>query len=398
MEVILNKGVLGLSRTVILLGFVSLLTDLSSDMLIPLIPIFLTTTIGAPVWALGLIEGVSESIASILRIYAGWLSDRFGRPKLLATSGYGLSSFAKPFLAIATNWFHVFAVRVADRFGKGVRSAPRDVIITETTAPEIRGRAFGFHRTMDTTGAVLGPLVAYAILLAFQGDNGNAYRTVFLIGAVPALVAVAILGIFIPEKPKEARPMQPPKVKWSTFSRQLKHFLLIVAVFSVGNSSDAFLIIRATNVGVEVENVLLIYALFNLVSAIFSLPAGIASDKVGRGPLLLSGFIVFIATYLGFAMASTPLVVWILFSVYGLYVGLTAGVLRAYAADVAPAELRGTAIGAYYTVEGISLLAASTIAGLLWTYISPSAPFYYGAVMALFASVLLLFLMPKKNH
>ena len=398
MEVILNKGVLGLSRTVILLGFVSLLTDLSSDMLIPLIPIFLTTTIGAPVWALGLIEGVSESIASILRIYAGWLSDRFGRPKLLATSGYGLSSFAKPFLAIATNWLHVFAVRVADRFGKGVRSAPRDVIITETTAPEIRGRAFGFHRTMDTTGAVLGPLVAYAILLAFQGDNGNAYRTVFLIGAVPALVAVAILGIFIPEKPKEARPMQPPKVKWSTFSRQLKHFLLIVAVFSVGNSSDAFLIIRATNVGVEVENVLLIYALFNLVSAIFSLPAGIASDKVGRGPLLLSGFIVFIATYLGFAMASTPLVVWILFSVYGLYVGLTAGVLRAYAADVAPAELRGTAIGAYYTVEGISLLAASTIAGLLWTYISPSAPFYYGAVMALFASVLLLFLMPKKNH
>ncbi|HOM71707.1 MAG TPA: MFS transporter [Armatimonadota bacterium] len=394
----MNKGVLGLSRTVILLGFVSLLTDLSSDMLIPLIPIFLTTTIGAPVWALGLIEGVSESIASILRIYAGWLSDRFGRPKLLATSGYGLSSFAKPFLAIATNWFHVFAVRVADRFGKGVRSAPRDVIITETTAPEIRGRAFGFHRTMDTTGAVLGPLVAYAILLAFQGDNGNAYRTVFLIGAVPALVAVAILGIFIPEKPKEARPMQPPKVKWSTFSRQLKHFLLIVAVFSVGNSSDAFLIIRATNVGVEVENVLLIYALFNLVSAIFSLPAGIASDKVGRGPLLLSGFIVFIATYLGFAMASTPLVVWILFSVYGLYVGLTAGVLRAYAADVAPAELRGTAIGAYYTVEGISLLAASTIAGLLWTYISPSAPFYYGAVMALFASVLLLFLMPKKNH
>ncbi|HPP74877.1 MAG TPA: MFS transporter [Armatimonadota bacterium] len=394
----MNKGVLGLSRTVILLGFVSLLTDLSSDMLIPLIPIFLTTTIGAPVWALGLIEGVSESIASILRIYAGWLSDRFGRPKLLATSGYGLSSFAKPFLAIATNWLHVFAVRVADRFGKGVRSAPRDVIITETTAPEIRGRAFGFHRTMDTTGAVLGPLVAYAILLAFQGDNGNAYRTVFLIGAVPALVAVAILGIFIPEKPKEARPMQPPKVKWSTFSRQLKHFLLIVAVFSVGNSSDAFLIIRATNVGVEVENVLLIYALFNLVSAIFSLPAGIASDKVGRGPLLLSGFIVFIATYLGFAMASTPLVVWILFSVYGLYVGLTAGVLRAYAADVAPAELRGTAIGAYYTVEGISLLAASTIAGLLWTYISPSAPFYYGAVMALFASVLLLFLMPKKNH
>lgn len=394
----MNKGVLGLSRTVILLGFVSLLTDLSSDMLIPLIPIFLTTTIGAPVWALGLIEGVSESIASILRIYAGWLSDRFGRPKLLATSGYGLSSFAKPFLAIATNWFHVFTVRVADRFGKGVRSAPRDVIITETTAPEIRGRAFGFHRTMDTTGAVLGPLVAYAILLAFQGDNGNAYRTVFLIGAVPALVAVAILGIFIPEKPKEARPMQPPKVKWSTFSRQLKHFLLIVAVFSVGNSSDAFLIIRATNVGVEVENVLLIYALFNLVSAIFSLPAGIASDKVGRGPLLLSGFIVFIATYLGFALASTPLVVWILFSVYGLYVGLTAGVLRAYAADVAPAELRGTAIGAYYTVEGISLLAASTIAGLLWTYISPSAPFYYGAVMALFASVLLLFLMPKKNH
>lgn len=391
------RGMLGLSRTIVMLGIVSLLTDLSSEMLIPLVPVFLTTTLGAPVQILGLIEGVAESTASLLRVYAGWLADRFGRPKLLAVSGYGLSSIAKPFLAISTSWLHVFGIRFADRFGKGIRSAPRDVIIAESAPQEIRGKAFGFHRTMDTTGAVIGPLVAYSILRMVSGEGGAAYRTVFIFGAVPALIAVAILAKYVPEKPREARPVTPPKIKWSALDRRLKLFLLVVAVFQIGNSSDAFLILRAANVGVNVEDVLLIYALFNLVSAMFSLPAGIASDKIGRGPVLVLGLMVFTATYFGFAIASGPATIWLLFAVYGLHVGLTAGVLRAFAADLAPSELRGTVIGAYFTIEGLALLPASVIAGLLWDRVSPSAPFYYGAATALIAALMLIFLLPSRR-
>lgn len=390
-------GMLGLSRTIVVLGIVSLLTDLSSEMLIPLVPVFLTTTLGAPVQLLGLIEGVAESTASLLRVYAGWLADKFGRPKLLAVSGYGLSSIAKPFLAISTSWLHVLAIRFADRFGKGIRSAPRDVIIAESTPQEIRGRAFGFHRTMDTTGAVIGPLAAYFILRAVNGEGGAGagYRAVFIVGAIPALLAVAVLAKYVPEKPKEAQPATPPKIKWSAMSRRLKLFLLVIAVFQLGNSSDAFLIIRATNVGVDVADVLLIYALFNLVSAVFSLPAGIASDKIGRGPVIILGMLIFAATYFGFAIAPTTGAIWLLFAIYGLYVGLTAGVFRAFAADLAPPELRGTVIGAYFTIEGLALLPASIIAGRLWDAIGPSAPFYFGAATGVIAALMLIFLLPE---
>ncbi|MEN6519804.1 MAG: MFS transporter [Armatimonadota bacterium] len=390
-------GMLGLSPVIVVLGIVSLLTDLSSEMLIPIIPVFLTTTLGAPVQLLGIIEGVAESTASLLRVYAGWLADKFGRPKLLAVCGYGLSSIAKPFLAISTSWLHVFAVRFTDRFGKGIRSAPRDVIIAESAPQEIRGKAFGFHRMMDTTGAVLGPLAAYLILSIVKGGSGAAYRTVFLWGAVPALLAVAVLFKYVPEKPKEIRPVTPPKIKWGELSTHLKLFLVVVAVFQIGNSSDAFLILRAKNVGVSVEHVLLIYALFNVVSAAFSMPAGIASDKIGRGPILVLGLLVFTATYFGFAIASSPAIIWLLFAVYGLYVGLTAGVLRAFAADLAPAELRGTVIGAYFTIEGLSLLPASAIAGFLWDKVSPAAPFYYGAATALIAALMLIFFLPSRR-
>lgn len=395
-ELIMKRDTFGLPRTIIFLGVVSLLTDLSSEMIVPLVPLFLQNVLHAPGVAIGIIEGVAESTASLLRVFAGWLADRFGRPKLLAVTGYGLSAVAKPFLAAATSWTGVFAVRVTDRFGKGIRSAPRDVIITESVAPEIRGKAFGFHRMMDTIGAVLGPLAAFAIISLARTGEMSRYRLVFIAGAIPALLAVAVLALFVPEKPKEARPVAPPKIRWGAFSRRLKLFLVAVAIFSIGNSSDAFLILRANDLGVSVGQVLLIYMLFNAVSAVFSLPAGIASDRVGRRPVILTGMLVFAATYLGFALAETPGAAWLLFAIYGLYAGLTAGVLRAYTADLAPPELRGTAIGAYFTLEGLALLPASIIAGVLWDKVGHSAPFYYGAATAVLASILLVTIVPRE--
>jgi len=400
-----KKGLLGLSRTIVTLGVVSLLTDLSTEMLVPLIPLFLQNVLRTPATDIGVIAGVAESTASLLRVYAGWLADRLGRPKLLAVLGYGLSSVAKPFLAVSTTWHHVLVVRFADRFGKGIRSAPRDVIIAEAAPQEIRGKAFGFHRAMDTTGAVLGPLAALIIITFFiRQSERHAFTAVFLIAAVPALLGVAVLAIFVPEKPKEARPVAPPKVNWRVLSPRLKRFLLVVAVFSIGNSSDDFLILRAKDLIMRAHSfpatlaqILLIYIVFNAVAAIFTLPAGMLSDKVGRAPVVLAGLLVFALTYLGFGLAATPAAAWVLFLIYGLYYALTAGVLRAFAADLAPPEIRGTVIGAYFTIESLCLLPASVIAGVLWDHVSHAAPFYYGAATSTLAVLLLLTLVRSET-
>lgn len=394
-----KRGWLGLSRNIIVLGVVSLLTDLSSEMMVPLIPLFLADVLLAPKRYIGLIEGFAESIASLLRIISGWLSDRLGKPKLLTVVGYGLSSLAKPFLALANWWPTVFLLRATERFGKGIRSAPRDVIITESVEPQFRGKAFGFHRAMDTTGAMLGPLAAWGIIRYLSQHHATmrvSFTTVFLIAAVPAIIAVIILAALVPEKPKEAHAVAPPKIKWSTLSHRLKMFLLVVGVFSIGNSSDAFLILRSQSLGVSVSNILLIYVLFNAVSAAFAYPAGVISDRVGRRPVIVVGMIIFAMTYLGFAVAKTSIAAWVLFAVYGLYGGLTSGVLKAFAADLAPAANRGTVIGAYYTVEGLALLPASGIAGLLWDYVNVSAPFYFGAFMAAVAVVILVVMFPAR--
>jgi MFS family permease len=395
-------GFMGLSRTIVVLGFVSLLTDLSSEMMVPLIPLFMTDVLRQPATIIGIIEGTAECVASILRIFSGWLSDRLGRPKALTVAGYGLSSIAKPLLALVYFWPTAFVLRVTERLGKGIRSAPRDVIIAESVEPEKRGKAFGFHRAMDTTGAVLGPLAAFFIIRHFLGYSAvlhrNAYTAVFYIAAIPAVLGVIVLWLLVPEKPKEARPIAPPKIQWSALSRQLKIFLLVVGIFSIGNSSDMFLILRANNLGVSIAHVLLIYVVFNAVSAAVAMPAGILSDKIGRKPMIIAGFLIFAVSYLGFAHARSSVDAWVLFAVYGVYGGLTSGVLKAFAVDLAPKDIRGTVIGAYYTVEGLTLLPASGIAGLLWKYINPSAPFYYGGAMALIATVVLLVAFPPHHR
>lgn len=393
-----ESRLLGVPRTVVTLGIVSLLTDISSEMLVPVIPLFLQDVLRAPKTYIGLIEGIAESTASLLRVIAGWISDRTGRPKALAVGGYGVSAAAKPFFALAAIWQHVLLIRFLDRLGKGLRSAPRDVIIAEATDQSTRGRAFGLHRAMDTIGAVLGPLIVFLLLLP-QFLSGRlslpreTYQLIFFVAAVPAILGVLVLTIFVPERPRSAELKPLPKITLGAFDRKFKFFLLAIVVFGLGNSSDAFLVLRARDLGLGVAEVLLIFVFFNAVGAALAMPSGIASDTLGRKPVIVVGLLIFAAVYAGFAVAESRLAVWGLFMVYGLYYALTEGVMRAYAADLAPTQLRGTALGAYWTFNGLAILPASVIAGLLWDNVSRAAPFWYGAGAAIMGAFLLVTLV-----
>ncbi|HAH87757.1 MAG: MFS transporter [Armatimonadota bacterium] len=384
----------GINRTVLVLGFVSLLTDISSEGIYPLIPLFLTNVLHTQILAVGLIEGIAESTASVLRVFSGWLSDRLGSRKWIIVAGYGLSSVSKPFLAWSTSWPQVFGIRFADRLGKGIRTAPRDALIADVAPPHSRGLAFGFHRAMDTLGAVGGPLIAFWLLKSMH----LGYRSIFLLSAVPALLSIAILLIFIREPVHRARINGAlPSFKLSSLSSSFKRFLFISVIFSLGNSSDAFLILRAQNIGVGAERVLLIYVLFNSVEAALATFAGAVSDKFGRKRVILTGYIVFAAVYAGFGLAQTAGEVWMLFALYGLYNALTNGVQRAFAADIIAPEFRATGLGLYHTLTGLSLLPASLLAGYLWKAISPSAPFFYGAGAAVAAAILLAVLLRRPS-
>lgn len=392
--------IMGVSKTVFTLGVVSFLTDISSEMLVPILPLFLGLVLGASGEILGLIEGVAETTAQLLRVWAGYLADRFGRPKLLTSIGYGLSAVSKPFLIIATAWPQVFAIRFSERFGKGIRSAPRDVLIANTTEPSSRGRAFGFHRAMDTAGATLGPLVVLALgwfvfgrafLTTPSKGHADIYRLIFIAAAVPAVMGWLALQFFVPEQPKEAKPVEKPKLSLAGFDPRYKIFLFVLVVFSIGNSSDAFLVWRATRapIGMDLFSFLLVYVVFNALSAVVAYRSGIISDKIGRKPIILAGWLVFAVSYLGIAMSKTPTGIWVWFTVYGAYYGMTEGMLKAFAVDLAPVNMRGTAVGMFYTVTGMAALPASVAAGFLWKMVGHSAPFYYGAATAILAALLL---------
>lgn len=399
-----ERRIAGLSKTVFTLGIVSLLTDVSSEMLVPIVPQFLKFAIGASTPVIGLIEGIAESTASLLRVWAGYLADKFGRPKLLTVIGYGLSAVSKPFYILATTWHHVLAIRFADRFGKGVRSAPRDVLIADTTPESERGRAFGLHRAMDTAGATLGPLIIVLLVMFFFGreflvapgpKHRSMYHMIFIAAAVPAVLGWLVLTIFVREKRRDEGAAKRPEIKLSALDTRFRAFLAIVTLFSIGNSSDAFLVLKATSpvkdggVGMEMVMFLWVYVAFNALSALVSLRSGPVSDRVGRKPMIIIGWLIFTAVYFAMARVSTPTGIWIWFIVYGVYYGLTEGMLRAYAVDLAPEHLRGTAVGAYYTFTGVALLPASLIAGFLWKGFGSGAPFYYGAATSLVSAVLL---------
>ena len=373
-------------RNVIALGLVSMFNDMASEMAYPIIPLFLTLTLGAPPAVVGVIEGVAEATANFLKLISGWLSDRVRNRKRFVAVGYLLSAVAKVGLALSASWVHVLGARFADRFGKGVRTSARDALIAESTLPGERGSAFGLHRALDTAGAVIGPLTALALLGLFGGD----FRLVFFVAAVPACVGVALL-MFLVREP--AHGIHPASFRFSLsparYGRRFKMFLIASALFAVGNSSDAFLLLRAQSVGFSVNATILLYVAFNIVYSLLSFPMGRLADRFGKMPVLLGSFVLFTAVYGGLGIASGPTLVGLLFPVYGLYMAMSEGIGKAYIVDCVPSSEKASALGLFATLTGVGTLVASPLAGYLWSAIDPAAPFYLGAVCAAGAGILL---------
>lgn len=383
--------VAGLSRGTITIGLVSLLSDVSSEMVYPLLPIFITQVLAAPATAMGLIEGVAVGTASIVTGLSGWISDRIGWRKPVAFTGYALTAASRPVIASAAAWQVVLGARFADRFGKGIRSAPKDALVAETTAEALRGRAYGFDRAMDYSGAVIGPLIGL-MLLAWAGLS---VRTIFLISAIPAAMA-ALLILAVKEQRSDSSEAMSIRLSLSGTTRDYRRLLLITGLFGLANSANAFLILRAQSLGLAMRWTILAYALYNAVSAVFSMPAGAASDRRGRRNFLIVGYSIYAIVYAGFGLADEAWVVWPLFAVYGLFPALTDGVAKALAVDSAGSAGRATAIGIYSMVLGVTQIAASFIGGLLWDRIDPSATFYFGAALASATVVLLFALLPSR--
>lgn len=382
-----EKKLFGLNKNITVAGLVSFFMDVSSEMIYPLVPLFLANILGVNKSVIGLIEGIAESTASLLKVFSGWYSDRIGSRKWLMVAGYGISALSRPIVALAAVWQQVLAFRFVDRLGKGIRTAPRDAIIAESADTSSLGKAFGFHRSMDTMGAVVGPALAFGLLAWFAND----YRLVFWLSLIPAAIAVLLIIFFITEtarrKPSSAAR---PKLTLKHFDWRFKFFVAITTLFAIGNSSDVFLILRAENVGVPPAMIPLLYLVFTLVYSLSAMPAGIAADRFGRKRLILLGFVLFAAVYFGFAALASSVSVWFLFGFYGLFMGMTEGVQKAFLATIIPEEFKATAFGIYNMCIGLALLPASFIAGVLWDKISPSAPFFFGGCTALASAVLFL--------
>lgn len=374
----------GISRNVLLLSAVSLLTDVSSEMVYPLVPLFLSGTLGAPASIVGVIEGFAESTASIFKWVFGALSDRWGKRKPFCLAGYGLAAFTKPLLAAASAWPLVLCARVLDRFGKGLRGSPRDALIADSTPAELRGRAFGFHRSGDSIGAVAGPLLAILLLSVLHGN----LRTAFLIAFVPGILSTLLI---LPVRERPAVPNPRPIFSLAVAAKNppLRRFLLITLLFALGNSSDMFLILRAKQLGASSTTAVLLFAIGNLLNVLSSYRAGILSDRLGRRGILTVGFFLFSGIYLAFGLARSVGILWLLYPVYGLYLGLTDGVSKALVVDLVASEDRGSALGLQAAVTGVCALPASIVAGLLWQRIGPGAAFTYGAITAGMAGLLM---------
>lgn len=381
-----ERKVFGFGRNIFFAGLVSFFMDISSEMIYPLVPLFLSNVLGVNKSVIGLIEGVAESTASLVKVFSGWFSDRIGNRKWLMAAGYGISTLSRPIVALATGWRHVMGSRFIDRFGKGVRTAPRDAIIAESADRAYLGRAFGLHRSMDTMGAVVGPALAFFLL----GLLSNDYRKVFWLSMIPGTIAVLLIIFFITEKKTVSARSGKQKLTLKYFDWRFKFFVVISGLFALGNSSDVFLILRAQQAGISAATIPVVYLAFNLVYSLSSVPAGIAADRFGRKRVILLGFVLFAALYYGFAVASGARAIWILYCLYGLFMGLTEGIQKAFLTTIIPADFKATAFGFFNTVVGIAMLPASLIGGWLWDHISPSATFYFGAVTAALSAILFI--------
>lgn len=395
----------GVSGTVAVLGLVSLLTDVSSEMTLTLLPLMLSNVLGVKTAVIGLIEGMAETVASLTKIAAGWLSDRLRRRKAPVVAGYALSALAKPVLAVADTWGLVAAVRTADRLGKGIRTAPRDALVADAADPGRRGLNFGWQRALDTAGAVIGLGLAALVVHASQRGalllTRETFRTLVLVAVVPALLAVAVLWLGVRETPRPPSPPPAAGARRTRLGRQFFVFVVAAVLFALGNSSDAFLVLRAQNAGLSVLEVLGALILFNVVYAAVSAPAGALSDRLGRRALLLGAWTLYALVYLGFAAAAGRWQVWALYALYGVYYGISEGVARALVADLVEPECRGTAFGIHAAAVGATAFPASLLAGLLWQGAGswsgwgPAAPFVFGAAMALAAAVVLARAVPR---
>jgi MFS family permease len=379
-----------LGRNVIVLSVVSLLTDASSEIIYPLLPIFLTTVLGAGASAVGAIEGAAETTSALLKLASGWWSDRVDRRKPIVVAGYALASLARPLIALAQSAGQVLAIRLTDRVGKGIRGSPRDALIAESVDPSIRGRAFGVHRAADNAGAVIGPLIAFALL---RWEN-LPLRTVFLLAAIPGILSVLVLVMGVRETPREVAPKSdstgPPTLRGVPLGGSFWTFHSSVFLFTLGNSTDAFLILRANQLGVSVALVPILWAALHVVKSAAAVPGGALSDKLGRKPLILAGWAVYAAVYFAFGLATETWHAWALFLAYGLFFGLTEGTERAMVADLVRRDRRGTAFGWYNLAIGIGALPASLLFGFVWDRWGPAAAFNVGAGFAAAAATLMI--------
>lgn len=388
----------GLLRgNVLWLSVASFLNDAASEMIYPLLPLFLTGTLGAGAAFVGLIEGAAESASSLLKLASGWLADRTGRRKPLTVWGYGIASVARPLIALVTAAWQVLAIRLLDRVGKGLRTAPRDALLAESIPEERRGAAFGLHRAADHAGAVAGPLIASALLLALDGD----LQTVFALAIVPGLLTVAVVAWKVRETAPAARPpgqsAAPPLPRLRELGPVLPRYLGVLVLFTLGNASDAFLLLRASQAGVATPLIPLLWGALHVSKAGWSVWGGRWSDRVGARRAIIAGWLVYAAVYAGFAFVTAEWQVWALFLVYGLFFGLTEGPEKALVARLAPTGLRGSAFGAYHAAIGLAALPASIVFGVVWQAFDARAAFLMGAALALAAALVLPLALPRET-
>lgn len=376
-----------LYNNIILLGLVSFFADISSEMVYPLIPLYLTTALGATPALVGIIEGIAESVASLLKVFSGYISDKYNKKKPIAFCGYAAGLFYKFALLFAGSWFGILGARVIDRFGKGIRTAPRDVMVSESADKEHMGKAFGIHKALDMAGSAIGILLAFVLLRTI---GSNAYKPIFAISIIPVILALSMFA-FIKEK-NEPRAMPQRERFWKNIKMldgNLKLYLLVVFLFTLGNSSNTFLLLKATDIGFSSSNAILLYFICNAATSIFAVPFGKRSDKVGRKKVLIAGYITFSIVYLGFAFVTQKWAMVLIFILYGIYTAMVAGVERAYISEIAPANIKGTMLGLHSTLVGVALLPASVIAGFLWDNVGSFAPFVFGAALSAIAAIIL---------
>jgi MFS family permease len=372
------------------LGAASLLTDISSEMVLPVLPLFLTETLRASVTSLGVIEGVAESAASLLRPATGWASDRLGMRKPFIVSGYALSSISKAGFALAQSWGGVFGLRFGDRLGKAIRTPPRDALLADSSDPRDFGRSFGLHRAMDNAGAAIGPLVAFAILSVFPGD----FRRVFFASFIPGALSVLVLIFFVKAVRHRATAFKGFRLEWQSLGATYQKFILVDFLFRLGSSSLAFVLLRAKQSGFTDAQVPLVYFVFNIVTALLAYPLGGLSDRVGRRGMVLGGYLLFALNYAGLALFDGRVALLMAFVVLGVHTALIDGQQKSLIADLVPAERRGTAFGVYHMVVGVALLPASVIAGFVWDRFGASATFGLDAGLAFVAALLFMVLVP----